>query len=165
MMNEYGMGQEEITHREVTAVVKWFNPAKGFGFVQLGDGSPDAFMHVSVVQRAGLGSVPGGATIICDLCDSPKGPQVATVHSVQSLPETTEDIIDGEAMELEGTVKFYNREKGFGFVIPDDGGKDVFVSARVLQRAGMENLDQDQRVRMLTRVGDKGPMADSIETV
>jgi CspA family cold shock protein len=53
----------------VTAKVKWFNPAKGFGFVAPNDGTADAFLHVSVVQRAGLRTLRQGATIICDLTD------------------------------------------------------------------------------------------------
>lgn len=165
MTQNYDSEPPAITHREISAVVKWFNPAKGFGFVQPSDGSPDAFMHVSVVNRSGHRHLPQGATIVCDLCAGPKGPQVATVHSVEAPPETADFDPDGGTTEIEGTVKFYNREKGFGFVVPDDGGKDVFISARVLERAGMQNLGPEQRVRMLTRVGHKGPMADSIEII
>ncbi len=157
--------QQEITHHEITAVVKWFNPTKGFGFVQPTDGSPDAFMHVSVVERSGLNSLPQGATIICDLCAGQKGPQVAAVHRVESLPEAPPHNEGGEASEVDGTVKFYNGEKGFGFVVPDGGGKDVFVSARVLERAGIRDLEPDQRLRMVTRMGQKGPMADSVELI
>jgi len=47
----------------VRATVKWYNPEKGFGFVQLADGSGDAFLHVSVAERSGHGSVPSGATL------------------------------------------------------------------------------------------------------
>ena len=157
--------QPEITHHEVTAVVKWFNPTKGFGFVQPTDGSPDAFLHVSVVERSGHQTLPQGATIVCDLCAGQKGPQVATVYRVESLPEAALHNEGGEATEVEGTVKFYNGEKGFGFVVPDGGSKDVFVSARVLERAGIQNLEPEQRVRMMTRMGQKGPMADSVELI
>jgi CspA family cold shock protein len=157
--------QQEITHHEITAVVKWYNPTKGFGFVQPTDGSPDAFMHVSVVERSGLNSLPQGATIICDLCTGQKGPQVAAVHRVESMPEAPPHDEGGEASEVDGTVKFYNGEKGFGFVVPDGGGKDVFVSARVLERAGIRDLEPDQRLRMMTRMGQKGPMADSVELI
>lgn len=167
MTHDESFDESTITHHEIEAVVKWFNPAKGFGFVQPSDGSPDAFMHVSVVARSGHRHLPQGATIICDLCAGPRGPQVANVHDIVALPEEPppRQPLEGDAAEVEGTVKFYNREKGFGFVIPDGGGKDVFVSARVLQRAGMQNLGPDQRVRMLTRMGHKGPMADSIEII
>ncbi|MEM7023184.1 MAG: cold shock domain-containing protein [Pseudomonadota bacterium] len=69
----------------------------------------------------------------------------------------------GEGEVLEGVVKFFNHEKGFGFIIPDDGGKDVFVSARTLNRAGIDGLEAQQRVRVTTRLGQKGPMAESVE--
>jgi CspA family cold shock protein len=46
-----------------------------------------------------------------------------------------------------GTVKFYNYQKGFGFITPDDGGKDVFVHATALERAGMNALNEGQKVR------------------
>jgi CspA family cold shock protein len=165
MTDDQFSDQSDITHREITAVVKWFNPAKGFGFVQPTDGSPDAFMHVSVVERSGHHTLPQGATIICDLSAGQKGPQVAAVHSVESMPEPPPLPEGGEASEMEGTVKFYNHEKGFGFVVPDGGSKDVFVSARVLARAGIQGLSPDQRVRMMTRMGHRGPMADSIEII
>ncbi len=165
MTNDQFQDQAEITHHEITAVVKWFNPAKGFGFVQPADGSPDAFMHVSVVERSGHNTLPQGATIICDLCDGQTGPLVATVHSVASMPDLPPEPEPGEATEDEGTVKFYNHEKGFGFVIPDVGSKDVFVSARVLTRSGIQSLAPDQRVRMMVRMGHKGPMADSVEII
>jgi CspA family cold shock protein len=45
-----------------------------------------------------------------------------------------------------GTVKFYNSQKGFGFIQPDDGGRDVFVHATALERAGMHSLSEGQKV-------------------
>jgi len=166
MTDHQGYDQPDITRREISAVVKWYNPTKGFGFVQPSDGSPDAFLHVSVVNRAGHHDIPQGATIICDLAAGPKGPQVANVHRIEAMPEAPEaPAHEGPATEVDGTVKFYNRDKGFGFVVPDDGSKDVFISARVLERAGVPTLEPDQRVRMMTRVGHKGPMADSLEVI
>ena len=70
----------------------------------------------------------------------------------------------GEGGEVvEGKVKFYNAEKGFGFIVPDDGSKDVFISARTLTRAGIAALEAEQRVRVTTRMGQKGPMAAHVE--
>ena len=51
-----------------------------------------------------------------------------------------------------GTVKFYNAQKGFGFIEPDDGGKDVFVHASALERAGMSTLVEGQKVSFDTEV-------------
>ncbi|MEO5375806.1 MAG: cold shock domain-containing protein [Alphaproteobacteria bacterium] len=61
-----------------------------------------------------------------------------------------------------GTVKFFSGEKGFGFVTPDGGGKDVFVHAKVLERAGLRALAPEQRVRMTISMGQKGPQADTV---
>ena len=66
---------------------------------------------------------------------------------------------------IEGKVKFFDAAKGYGFVIPDEGSGDVFVSGRVLHRAGISALEPDTRVRMTTRMGDKGPMAESVEII
>src|SRR3979411_13764 len=68
----------------VRAAVKWYNPDKGFGFVELADGSGDAFLHVSVVERSGHGSVPPGATLEVRAGPGPKGPQVTEILSVDS---------------------------------------------------------------------------------
>src|SRR3546814_4705847 len=63
----------------VIATVKWFNAQKGFGFVTLAEGGPDAFLHVSALQRAGLSEVPEGTTLTCDIGRGQRGPQVVDV--------------------------------------------------------------------------------------
>jgi len=157
----------EVTHHEVTAVVKWFNPIKGFGFVQLGLQGPDAFLHVSVLAPTGHSDLIEGSEVVCDLSESRKGLQVVSIYSVTPAaggpgPAPLEG---GQLEEIEGTVKFFNMEKGFGFVIPENGGKDVFVSARTLHHAGIANLQPNARVRMQTRMGPKGPMAEAVELI
>src|SRR5580704_11690102 len=68
----------------VRATVKWYNPDKGFGFVTLGDGSGDAFLHVSVVERQGGASVPPGATLEVRAGPGPKGSQVTEIISIDT---------------------------------------------------------------------------------
>lgn len=166
MSNGHEFDQPAVSQHGVAAVVKWFNPVKGFGFVQPSDGSPDAFLHISVLQEIGRRDLPEGAKIVCDLAQGRKGLQVASINRIEEIPETApqmESFGDGETTQLEGTVKFFNAEKGFGFVIPDDGSKDVFVSARTLQRVGLASLESNQRVRLSIRHGQKGPMAEHVE--
>lgn len=148
----------------VTAAVKWFNPAKGFGFVAPQDGSADAFLHVSVVQRAGLRTLRQGATIICDLTAGPRGPQVAQIERVDD--STVADDLppsDGEESVLEGKIKFFAVDKGYGFGMPTGGGADVFIGIGALQRSNIDRLESGQQVRMYVRPGKKGPMAVRIE--
>jgi CspA family cold shock protein len=156
---------------EVAAVVKWYNRTKGFGFVKPNDGAPDAFLHASLVAQAGHDDLADGTSLVCDIAEGPRGPQVAAIHSIE-LP--TEPVPrsrpprfagGGEGELVEGTVKFYNADKGFGFIVPDDGSKDVFVSARTLTRAGIAALEAEQRVRVATRMGQKGPMAARVEVL
>ena len=63
-----------------------------------------------------------------------------------------------------GTVKFYNTQKGFGFIQPDDGGKDVFVHATALERAGMRSLNEGQKVSFDVESSPRGPRATNVRS-
>ena len=62
-------------------------------------------------------------------------------------------------------VKWFNSDKGYGFIASDQGGKDVFVHIRAVERAGLDTLRENQRVRFTQRAGQKGPEADSLEVI
>ncbi|MBU6471217.1 MAG: cold shock domain-containing protein [Alphaproteobacteria bacterium] len=66
---------------------------------------------------------------------------------------------------VEGRVKFFNDQKGFGFVMPEGGGGDVYVHASALRRSGLAVLDPEQRIRYSTRQGMKGVEVDRIEVI
>jgi CspA family cold shock protein len=74
-------------------------------------------------------------------------------------------VSSGPSEEVEGTVKWFNTTKGFGFVAPDNGGKDVFVHVTAVERSGVGPLAENQRVRMKVQQGQKGLEAVSIETL
>lgn len=66
---------------------------------------------------------------------------------------------------MEGTVKFFNDQKGFGFVMPDSGGGDVYIHASALRRSGIAVLSPEQRIRYSVRQGMKGVEVDRIEVI
>ena len=178
------------TGPEMGAVVKWFNAEKGFGFVELEGGGGDAFLHISVLSRAGYQTVQPGATLRVLTSAGQKGPQVAEVNSVDEStatpgggggggsfgggggtggyaerprPAARAPVDMSSAVEMRGTVKWFNAEKGFGFVMPDGGGKDVFVHISALNRGGLSGLEPNQTVRMQVADGRRGPEAVSVE--
>jgi len=164
-----------IAEENVTVVVKWFNVTKGFGFVTNPGKGPDIFLHASVVATAGNPDLPEGSTLVVDLMETQRGLQVATLHSVDTstgirrAPPSASGA-DGDPAAatgdpVEGKIKFFDANKGYGFVALDSGGPDAFISARILERCGVMSVEPDQRVRVRTRMGDKGPMAESIEVI
>lgn len=161
-------GFDDLT-TNVRAEVKWYNPNKGFGFVQPSGGGGDAFLHASVLGQAGYQELGEGDMVTCDIASGARGPQVVAIHQVERAeqqPGSWSRPQDDRLLEtVDGTVKFFDAGKGFGFVTPDGGGKDVFVSARILTRAGLGTLEADQRVRVTTRLGPKGPMAEDLTLI
>ncbi|AEE47555.1 MULTISPECIES: cold-shock protein [Cellulomonas] len=61
-----------------------------------------------------------------------------------------------------GTVKWFNAEKGFGFIAPDDGGPDVFAHYSAIQSSGYRSLEENQKVQFDVTQGPKGPQASNI---
>jgi CspA family cold shock protein len=159
----------------LTATVKWFNPEKGFGFVAMGDGSGDAFLHCAVLQRAGHDAVSEGTSLEVRVGPGQKGLQVTEVVSVDQTtaapsrprapagPRMDRAAPSGPTVETTGTVKWFNPTKGFGFIAPEDGGKDIFVHMSVL--GNLRTLNEGQVVRVSVRQGAKGPEAGAVSEI
>ena len=137
--------------------VKWFNVEKGFGFVVPLDGRPEAFLHASVLARGGVARLGEGAGLLCAIAAPPKGPQVVRVDEVMPV-----DPAPPVEYSLAGVVKWYQPDKGFGFVVAEDGGRDVFVHKSALRRSGLGGLSGGQRVLVSLVLGPKGREARTV---
>ena len=155
----------------VSGIVKWFSPEKGFGFIELSDGSGDAFLHGSVLAQSGTAAVQPGETLEVRVGPGHKGPHVTEVLSIDSstaVPIASRrsssrvTTSDGPSVEETGTVKWFNADRGYGFIAPNNGGKDVFVHVSALERSGIEGLTERQAVVVDVVEGQKGPEAARI---
>jgi CspA family cold shock protein len=158
--------------RRVEAKVKWFNAGKGFGFVTPTDGSQDAFLPMAVLRRAGYDEAQEGATITCEVGVGAKGPLVTAILNIDNstaiAPATAGDFERHglrPSTTVEGVVKWFEPDKGYGFIAPDGGGKDVFVHVTALRRSGVAALDPGQRVRAEVVEGRKGQEAERITLI
>lgn len=177
---------------KLTGIVSWFSATKGFGFVKPNDGSEDVFLHATVLQQFGMADLRDGSTVVCEVVPGKKGRQASVLFEVDestaqaggggggaaraprparggfdSAPRSSgrasyNDDDGASGPEIMGVVKWFNGTKGFGFITPDSGGKDVFLHASVLRRAGLNEVEPGQRVRFTAVERDKGPEARSL---
>ncbi|MBX9621629.1 MAG: cold shock domain-containing protein [Alphaproteobacteria bacterium] len=169
-LDDYNDSEIEISEADIQRIdakVKWYNPEKGYGFLVPDDESSDIFMHFSVLDAAGCRRVEEGDRIVCDIGPGRRGRQVLRVLEVKFVAREPRfapafmgqrsPAFDPEALEeIEGEVKWFNPLKGFGFVYPDDGGRDIFLHASVLRAAGYESLEPGVRVSLKVSGSERG---------
>ena len=141
-------------------VVKFFNGQKGFGFISREDGGEDVFVHISAVERAGLEGLAEGQTLEFNLVD--RGGKISAadlqvvgdVIPVASKPAAPQRELTGE--KATGTVKFFNAMKGFGFITRDDGQPDAFVHISAVERSGLRELNEGDKLEFDLEVDRRG---------
>jgi cold shock protein len=157
------ISDEDPEFFSVKTRLKWFNSTKGFGFVVPVDDPCDAFIHITTLQDAGVHELGEDAVLVCSIVKGPKGALVTSVEELLEPGTSPEPISyrlpgeEGESLHtMEGTVKWYKPDKGFGFIIPEDGQKDVFVHKTCLDKHGLDILIPGQKVKMVIRSVAKG---------
>jgi len=149
--------------------VKFFNASKGFGFVACEDRSEDVFVHISAVEQAGLEGLGEGQELEFTLVD--RGGKVSAsdlvlvgdvVPAASAVRKPREDTSSGGQQRqltgdsANGTVKFFNSIKGFGFVERDDGESDVFVHISSLEKSGISTVNEGDRLKFDIEIDRKG---------
>jgi len=158
---------------EVEGVVKWFDAVKGYGFIIPSNGSiGDVLLHSSCLKEAGLETAQEGATVVCEAVLRPKGWQalrllhidnstaIAASAPAERQRQSMPHIVAGDFERA--TVKWFNRARGFGFVIQGEGSADIFVHMEIMRRSGIRELRPGQRVQVRFGRGPKGLMAAEI---
>ncbi len=156
---------------EVAGVIKWFDVAKGYGFMVPDNGMADVLLHVTCLRRDGYQTAYEGSRVVCEALAGPKGLQVfriismdesSAVHPAQMPPARTHVTVAPTSGLERAQVKWFNRLRGFGFLTRGEGTPDIFVHMETLRRFGMTELRPGQFVLVRFGPGPKGLMAAEV---
>jgi len=164
------MPDEDVQIFEVTGFVKWFDVARGYGFIIPDSGIRDVLIHLSCLKRDGFEAPLEGARVVCEVVERQKGYQCLRVLDVDSstaihpVERVTREHVSVEATQewRKATVKWFNRTRGFGFATEGENSPDIFIHMETLRKTAIAELLPDQTIYVRFGDGPKGKMAAEV---
>ncbi|KAL1511990.1 hypothetical protein AB1Y20_005265 [Prymnesium parvum] len=171
---------------KATGTVKWFNSQKGFGFITPANGTDDLFVHQTAIKSAGFRSLAEGEEVEYEVANVDGKLKAVNVSGLGGAPvkgdggrrggaptaprKWPEGTPPSEGKQI-GTVKWFNSEKGFGFIAPRGDGEDLFVHQSEIHATGFRSLREGEEVefKIVDAKGQKkavevtGPNGDTVQ--
>ena len=164
-------GNDAVDLIEITGAIKWFDVAKGFGFIVPDNGMQDVLLHVTCLRRDGYQTVLEGTRVVALIQKRDRGyqafrilsmDQTTAIHPSQLPPVKTHVQVTPSSGLERVLVKWFNRTKGFGFLTRGEGTEDIFIHMETLRRYGITELRPGQKVLVRYGDGPKGKMVAEI---
>ena len=165
-----GLVEPEVNIFQVSGFVKWFDVARGYGFIIPDTGIRDILIHLSCLKRDGFDVPLEGTRIVCEAVKRQKGYQClrvlevdtsTAIHPVERAPRT-HVTVEASSEWTKATVKWFNRARGFGFASEGPGSPDIFIHMETLRKTGIGELLPDQVIYVRFGDGPKGKMAAEV---
>lgn len=152
----------------IAGTVKWFDPTKGFGFIEPAEGGPDVLLHANVLRNFGVNSVSDGSQVEVCAKRSDQGVQATKICSITPPSSSVDGVVSTLIDNLERSelvparIKWFSTTKGYGFANAYGHPDDIFVGSLVLQKSGLASVEDGEAVSLKIEHSEKGKIASHV---